>query len=100
MTPEQIARRFERRQGYELIDYAPVVLPIFRLTTDAITMVHREIPPIKEFVMRSIFLGIDTPTEVAGFLGLDQGVVDATFSQLRDGRYTTTLDDGLTARLF
>jgi hypothetical protein len=67
MKPEDVARRFERRPGYELIDYAPVALPLFRLTVDAVTMAHREIPPIKEFVMRSIAGGLGRVEEITGF---------------------------------
>jgi hypothetical protein len=83
MSPEDVARRFERKSGYELIDYAPVALPLYRLTVDAVTMVHSEIPPIKEFVMRSLAAGLSHLEEVAGFLGLDEAVVHATFDQCR-----------------
>ncbi len=98
MTPEEIARRYERRTSYELIDYAPVVLPIYRLTVDAVTMVHKEIPPIKEFVMRSVSAGLRQSQEVAGFLGLDASITSATFEQLRADSYLSD-DDGGSASL-
>ena len=91
---EDIARRFERRTGFELIDYAPVALPIFRLTVDAITMIHREIPPIREFVMRSFSSGLANPEEVAGFLGLEASIVEATVNQLVGDRYAIGSEDG------
>lgn len=94
MNPEDIARRYERRPGYELIDYALVALPIYRLTVDAVTMAHREIPPIKEFVMRSVATGLDSEKQVAGFLGLDDATVKATFDQLCDDRYLSASQDG------
>lgn len=94
MTPEEIARRYERRNGYELIDYAQVALPIYRLTAEVVTMVHKEIQPIKEFVMRSVSVGFSNPEEVAGFLGLDSSIVLATFEQLRSDRYLVDIDDG------
>lgn len=98
-SPENTARRFERsRHGYELIDYAPVVLPLYRLVLDAITMAHRPVPPIKEFVMRSISAGLATEREVAGFLGLDESVIEACFEQLSVERYAT-LDDERSATL-
>lgn len=87
MIAEDVARRFERRPGYDLIDYSPVALPLYRLTVDAVTMVHRDIPPIKEFVMRSFAAGLSAPTQIAGFLGLDQSVVDGTLDQLRTDKY-------------
>ena len=94
MSAEDVARRFERRAGYELIDYATVALPLYRLTVDVVTMAHREIPPIKEFVMRSIAVGLGTSQEVAGFLGLDQATVEATFDQLHSERYVSVDGDG------
>ena len=87
MTAEDVARRFERRHGYELVDYAEVALPLYRLTVDAVTMVHREIPPIKEFVMRTIAAGMDNIPDVSGFLGLDESTVAATFETLETERY-------------
>ncbi len=94
MDTEEVARRFQRRSGYELIDCAPVALPLYRLTVDAVTMVHRAIPPIKEFVMRSLAAGLRDPDEVAGFLGLDVSTVHAIFEQLRSERYATGGEEG------
>src|SRR5689334_11819587 len=100
MIAEDVARRFERRPGYDLIDYSPVALPLYRLTVDAVTMVHRDIPPIKEFVMRSFAAGLSTPGEVAGFLGLDQTIVDATLSQLSNDKFIdNAIDVGDVIRL-
>jgi hypothetical protein len=101
MSPEDIARRFEQRQGYDLVDYSQVALPIYRLTVDSVTMAHREIPPIKEFVMRSVAIGIDSESKVAGFLGLDEATVHATFDQLCGDRHVSLSDsdDGSSAAL-
>ncbi|GBH28811.1 HipA domain-containing protein [Sphingobium xenophagum] len=43
MTPEDIARAHQFREGFELIDYGEVGLPIFRLTLDAVTLAQRRI---------------------------------------------------------
>ncbi|MEJ1935736.1 hypothetical protein WDZ92_36550, partial [Nostoc sp. NIES-2111] len=91
---EDIARRFEQRIGFELIDFAPVALPMYRLTVDAVTMVHRGIPPIKEFVMRSLASGLSHPDEIAGFLGLDSSIVNSTVEQIISDRYATDSEEG------
>jgi hypothetical protein len=93
MTTEDVARRYSRLPGYELIDYARIALPLYRLTVDAVTIVHRDIPPIKEFVMRSIELGINHLPELSAFLGLDEETVRGTLSQLRDDRYASVPED-------
>jgi hypothetical protein len=99
VSPEDIARRYSSRHGYELIDYAPVALPLFRLTVDAVTMVHREIPPIKEFVMRCIAVGLTDRRELCGFLGLDEAIIDATLSQLRNDGYAAITEESSMAAL-
>lgn len=94
MNASDVARRFERRPGYDLIDYAEVALPLYRLTVDSITMVHHGIPPIKEFVMRCLAKHLLTAEEISGFLGIDATTVLATLSQLRNDRYITGDEDG------
>lgn len=93
MTPEDIARRFERRIGYELVDYAEVALPLYRLTVDAVSMVHREIPPIKEFVMRAVAAEISHLQDISGFLGLDSGTVSAAVEGLKTDKLIQVSDD-------
>ncbi|MBY3158981.1 hypothetical protein HFO56_42680 [Rhizobium laguerreae] len=93
MTAESIARRFETRSGYVLIDYAPVALPLYRLTVDAITMIHRDLAPIKEFVMKTIAAGLCDTETIGRFLGLDRAVVDGTLAQLRAEKLVTQSDD-------
>ncbi|WP_316231113.1 hypothetical protein [Bradyrhizobium sp. SZCCHNR1051] len=94
MNASDVARRFERRHGYDLIDYAEVALPLYRLTVDAITIVHHGIPPIKEFVMRCVALGLASAQEVGGFLGIDATIAAATLNQLRTERYITSDEEG------
>lgn len=94
MNAEDLARRYERRPGYDLVDYARVALPLYRITVDAVTMVHREIPPIKEFVMRSVAANVGDVQEISGFLGIDESTVSPILAQLRDDRYVSLSDDG------
>src|SRR4051794_27875872 len=94
MTPEDVARRFEQRHGYDLVDYAEVALPLYRLTVDAVTMIHREIPPIKEFVLRAVALGLNRLADIAGFLGLDETTVSAVLDMLeREKRLIGSQED-------
>jgi hypothetical protein len=55
----------------------------------AVPLTHKEIPHIKEFVMRSLSAGFSQAPDVQHFLGLDKSIVDATFHQLRSDRYVT-----------
>ena len=36
MTPEEVARKHQFREGFCLVDYSEVGLPIFRLTIEAV----------------------------------------------------------------
>jgi len=89
MTPEDIARIHQFREGFELIDYGEVGLPIFRLTLETVTLAQRRIPTIQEFAMRCAELDITSLTEIASTLGLKLDVVEASASALIDAGYAT-----------
>lgn len=89
MTPEDIARTYQFREGFELIDYGEVGLPIFRLTIEAVTLAQRRIPTIQEFTMRCAELDITTLGDIAATLGLKPDVIEASASALTDAGYAT-----------
>ncbi len=82
MSPEEIARLHQFRDGFTLVDYAEVGLPVFRLTIEAITTSHRVIPAIQEFVMRALALGVKNESEIGRMLGLSLDVVQGTIDVL------------------
>jgi hypothetical protein len=57
MTPEEIAKRYARRPGYTLVAYAEAALPVYKLALQVITLDRKKIPPIEEFVLKSINAG-------------------------------------------
>jgi hypothetical protein len=81
MFPDDIARRHDDMPGYELVDFAEIALPLWQLSVEAISIAHRRFPPIQEFVLQGVAAGL-SKTEVSGFLGLEQSVVDGTVTQL------------------
>lgn len=82
MNPEEVARLHQFREGFTLVDYAEAGLPIFRLTLEAVTTSHRQMPTIQEFVLRSLALGIENEDEIARMLGLKLDVVQAVTNML------------------
>lgn len=75
MSPENIAMRFARRPGYKLVSYAEVVLPVYRLTLEVITLDHKRIPPIEEFILKSVNAGLQTIKEISSLLGIKESVI-------------------------
>lgn len=94
MSPEDIARLHQFREGFELIDYGEVGLPIFRLTLDAVTLAQRRIPTIQEFAMRCASVEIGSPDAIAATLGLKVDVVEASISALVDAGYANFQSGG------
>ncbi|WP_311271318.1 hypothetical protein [Sphingobium sp. WCS2017Hpa-17] len=84
MTPEETARFHADRPGYELIDYAEVCLPIFKIYMVASLLQHTPLPPIYEFVLRTIRLGIDDADGIAACLGIPGRMVQDTLRSLHD----------------
>lgn len=89
MSPEDIARRHQFRDGFELIDYGEVGLPIFRLTLETVTLAQRRIPTIQEFTMRCASFDIRSAAAIGAALGLKQDVVEGAVSALIDAGYAT-----------
>jgi len=82
MTPADVARRHQFRDGFALVDYAEVGLPVFRLTIEAVTTSYRSIPAIQEFVMRCMALGENDENSIARMLGLKQELVEGAMNGL------------------
>jgi len=96
MTPEEIARRFSKRPGFNLISYRQVALPVFWITIKVLAMTKKQLPPIPEFILRAIGAGLTNPVKIAGFLGLEQSIVNAGLHTLMhngDIIITAPLDD-------
>tara|TARA_R110002020_G_scaffold25225_9_gene82138 strand:+ start:5513 stop:7024 length:1512 start_codon:yes stop_codon:yes gene_type:complete len=87
------ARQFDNRDGFDLVDYAEVGLPIFRLTIEAVTLARQELPTTHEFVLRAIGIGEDTVGGIADLLGLESRVVVDALSHLAyDGSVNQVTD--------
>lgn len=82
MTPADVARRHQFREGFVLVDYAEVGLPVFRLTIEAVTTSYRSIPAIQEFVMRCMSLGEGDEGSIARMLGLKQDLIEGAVNSL------------------
>ncbi|MGR9476943.1 hypothetical protein [Rhizobium leguminosarum] len=82
MKAEDVARAHQFREGFRLVDYGEIGLPIFRLTIEAVTTSYRTLPTISEFVMRCLSLGETHEDKIAGMLGLKSDIVYATINSL------------------
>ncbi|WP_343698942.1 hypothetical protein [Caulobacter sp.] len=82
MTPEETARFHADRPGFELIDFTEVCLPVFKIYMVASLLLHTPLPPIYEFVLRTIRLGIDDTDRIAACLGIPVRMVQETLKAL------------------
>src|ERR1700736_5206432 len=89
VTPELVARKYQFREGVQLVDYGEVGLPIFRLTLETVTMAHRTMPTIQEFAMRCLALGETREPDIAQMLGLKVDVIIGAFNVLISEGYVT-----------
>ncbi|MFA6114177.1 MAG: hypothetical protein WC729_09290 [Sphingomonas sp.] len=91
MRAEDVARDAQFREGFTLVDYAEVGLPIFRLTIEAVTTTTRTLPTIQEFAMRCMALGETEEATIARMLGLKEDIVrGAVDSLVLDGYVART----------
>ena len=82
MTTEQIIARYKQRSGFRLADYAEVALPIYTLNVQALTLAHKRLPPIQEFVLKCLGLNIASVEGMKGFLGLEEEVIKSALVNL------------------
>jgi len=75
MKAEEIARRFQRRDSFKLADFIEIALPVYYLNVLAITIAHKKVPPIEEFILRSIALGVSDSSQLSAYLGLEDRVL-------------------------
>jgi hypothetical protein len=75
VNPWRSARQHRRRPGFQLVDFEEVALPVYILSLRVITLAHKKVAPIEEFVLRSVDAGMSSQDEVAAFLGLQSNVV-------------------------
>ncbi len=95
MRADDVARHHQFREGFTLVDFAEVGLPVFRLTMEAVTTTFRSIPAIQEFVMRCMSLDEGDEAAIAGMLGLKVDLVEGAVNRLvSDGLATRTIEPG------
>ena len=95
MTSDEIARSFDDRPGFNLVDFEEVGLPVYRLTTTVLTLQPKSYSPIEEFILRAVEAGLDTIELVAGFLGISESIVEATASLLVKDDELVVSPDGI-----
>ncbi len=84
MIPAQdVARKYAgARPGFELIHFAEVGIPFYRLQLDALVQRRKPVGPIDEFVLRSVDAGLDSLDDVCGLLGVDRVLVERSVVDL------------------
>jgi PLD-like domain len=81
-------RRFDNRSGFDLVGCQEVGLPVYKITVDVLTQVRKPIPPIEEYVLKSIDAGLSSEEEIAGLLGLE-------FSTIREAMVTLRVSEDI-----
>jgi hypothetical protein len=105
MSAADVAARFAQRPDFELIAYADVGLPYWRVLTRCELLARKQISPIDEFVLRAVKIGLDRREEISVMLGLDDVILDGTVGamlaedwvELVGAEQVTLTDKGATA---
>jgi hypothetical protein len=95
---EEIARRLANaRAGHQLVSYRVVALPLFKVDLEVLVLDRKQLPPIQEFVLRTVAGGFAEASDIAGFLGIEETVVRTAAAELLAGD-DLVLAGGLTNR--
>lgn len=82
LEPNDIARRYGTKPGYQLIDFLQAALPVFVIPIEAIVIASKPLGLVDEFLLRSITENINTLSTISGFLGLDEVFVKKRLGEL------------------
>lgn len=69
--PTENLEQYDNRAGFDLVCCQDVGLPVYKLTIDVLTQVRKPIPPIEEYVLKTIDAGITAEEDIAAFLGVE-----------------------------
>jgi len=77
VNSEDVARLHGQRPGFQLISFREVALPVFKVRLKCLFLEEKPIPPIQEFVLRSVDKQLEDVETIAAFLGVRPSVVRA-----------------------
>ncbi|MDQ0825587.1 hypothetical protein QFZ60_001760 [Arthrobacter sp. B2I5] len=81
-----LKRRFgDARPGLQLVAVEDAAIPVTVLRADVLAQEKKDLPITEAFTLRFVDLGVDTPAEIAAYLGLDPvHVLEASAAQLSE----------------
>jgi hypothetical protein len=82
IEPEVMARKLDNREGFKVVAYREVGLPVFRLNSLVTLQNAGQVGAIEEFVLRCIYQSLDTSTLIEVFLGLPPKIITHQLAQL------------------
>lgn len=75
MNAEELARKFDNRAGFRLVDYRRVGLPVFAIRLDAVVEERRSLGLLEEYVLRFVDAGISSLTQISQLLAMPKELV-------------------------
>jgi hypothetical protein len=82
LNEDLIIKRFQERAGYRLADVAEVGLPVYSVNVQVLTLAHKRLPPIEEFLLRCLSMNLSSVDEISQYLGLTREVLKPAFANL------------------
>ena len=99
LTDDDVVERFRgARPGRDLIAIEDAVVPVTVLRVLVSAQEEKPLPLLEEFVLRSLYNGLEEVSDIAAFLGLaPQQLDDALVAQVQAGNLTYRADLGAVA---
>lgn len=78
----EIVQRLDNREGYSIVDYREIGLPVFSRQSLLTLQEMSQIGPIEQFILKAIKVGLRTPNQIQEFLGLSIGIINKEIGSL------------------
>lgn len=82
MIDPAVIRRHDARPGFDLVSYREVALPLFAVKLDVLVLDEKPLPPIQEFVLRAVDVGLTDVVAISGLLGIEERVTVKAAAEL------------------
>jgi hypothetical protein len=68
---DEIAERFQDKDGQPLVDHLPLALPCYLLQMDCLMSERRKLMPVEEYLLRGLKVGLKSNGDLLNFIGVD-----------------------------
>ncbi len=90
---EEVVAKYEWYEGYELVDFRLIGIPVYRLVLDTIALAKTPLSALESYFLRCVQIGVISSRDIAETLGLTSQIAEKVVGTLQSEGYLKELTD-------